>query len=77
MKPLGSEDAGDRAAFCNELAPHLADALEQMGIEDADLFDGRMLADTIFCLGYRKVSGPGLTEEIPDDRRTPRSHGHP
>lgn len=45
----------EREEFCHELGPHLADALEALGIEDADHSDGRMLADTVYCLGYRKV----------------------
>lgn len=49
-----------REDFCSDLGPHLADALEAIGIEDVDYCDGRALADTVYCLGYRKqpTSGP-------------------
>lgn len=49
----------DREGFCWELGPSLVDAMEQLGIDD-DLSpsDGRALADTVYCLGYRKPSSP-------------------
>lgn len=46
----------EREEFCEELAPALLLSMEQIGIEDADMSDGRALADTVYCLGYRKVS---------------------
>ena len=50
-----NEKPDDREAFCWELGLHLADAMESMGIEDADLSDGRLLADVVYCLGYRVI----------------------
>lgn len=52
LKPTGSPDPG-RAEFCAAPGLELLGSMEQMGIEDADLSDGRMLADTVYCLGYR------------------------
>ena len=44
----------EREEFCGA-GPRAPEVLEQMGIEDADLHDGRMLADAVYCAGYRKV----------------------
>lgn len=46
----------EREEFCEDLGAPLADAMDQIGIEDADMSDGRALADVVYCLGYRKPS---------------------
>ncbi len=48
--------------------------MEQMGIEDADMSDGRMLADTVYCLGYR-LPATGVTAG--DDLRDRVAALHP
>lgn len=54
-KIVSNESSLDREIFCDELGIHLTDAMESMGIEDADMSDGRALADVVYCLGYRLV----------------------
>lgn len=65
-------EADERETFCQDLGPHLTDAMESMGIEDADMSDGRALADTVYCLGYRQRAD--LTARLADNWRVFREH---
>lgn len=48
--------ADERDAFVEAHGYELTDVLLNIGIEDADAFDGRALADFLFCAGWRKTA---------------------
>lgn len=60
----------EREEFCDTLGPHLADAMESLGIEDVDWQDGRALADVVFCLGYRLSENGSSPGQPTDDEGT-------
>lgn len=62
-----SDLADEREEFVYAHSWELTDALLGMGIEDADLHDGRALADFLFCAGWRKTTP--TPDSFPKDRQ--------
>lgn len=61
----------EREAFIEEHFLEMLEVLEGMGIEDPNISDGCILADTLYCLGWRKVTEGGGNAAISSPAGSP------